>query len=870
VVDAIVDPAGVGVGASGLACEPTLVVYRPQSDEMGGRISEPVTIGVPLREGACSDAASLRLIDELEAALPLQARVLERWSDGSIRWVLIDAQVTVAAGRASYRVIVDRDQDAPSPASPISVEPAAGGFVVDTGAARFEIGRSGFPFGSVRPKDGPAFAATQLRVVTAERRECVAVPGRVVIEDQGPLRTTALVEASIQTASGERVLDAFARIRFFAGLATAEIDLTIRNSKRAVHEGGFWELGDPGSVLIKEAAVECALTGGVDDVWCSVERGDGEGRYPMPFELYQDSSGGEQWHSTNHVNRDGNVPLTFRGYVVRAGGAETRGLRATPILTVQSGAQRVGFATEHFWQNFPKALTVTGDRLSIGLFPEQFADAHEIQGGEQKTHRFSLAFDEDSLEWVRSPLIPSIHPSWCADAGAVPYLCPEASDPNSGYLGLIHAAVDGASTFETKREIVDEYGWRNFGDIYADHEGYHYTGPKPVVSHYNNQYDAIAGFAIQFLRTGDVRWWRLMDELARHVVDIDLYHTDDDRPLYNHGLFWHTGHYTDAGRSTHRSYSRNSGTNGGGPSAQHGYSTGLLLHYLLTGSASSKQAVLELAEWVVAMEDGRRTVFSWVDRGPTGWATVGPFGLQGPTRASGNSIQTLINGARLSGDPRFLTHAEQLIRRSIHPQDDFEALELGDVERRWSYTVFLEALGRYLDFKIERGEIDLMYAYARASLLHYARWMAAHEYPALDKPDILEFPTETWAAQDMRKSEAFKFAAKHATPAERTRFLERADFFFDSCVDTLLRMDTRTYARPVVLLLSRGYMHAGFDRSFAHDAPRPSTPQDFGRPVRFDIQKTRAIRKAVAVAAACGFIGLAGAAWWLIGAQGLL
>jgi hypothetical protein len=65
-------------------------------------------------------------------------------------------------------------------------------------------------------------------------------------------------------------------------------------------------------------------------------------------------------------------------------------------------------------------------------------------------------------------------------------------------------------------------------------------------------------------------------------------------------------------------------------------------------------------------------------------------------------------------------------------------------------------------------------------------------------------------------------------------------------------------------------MHAGFDRSFAHEAPRPSTPHDFGRPVRFDIQKTRAIRRAVAVAAACGVIGLAGAAWWLIGAQGLL
>ena len=38
------------------------------------------------------------------------------------------------------------------------------------------------------------------------------------------------------------------------------------------------------------------------------------------------------------------------------------------------------------------------------------------------------------------------------------------------------------------------------------------------------------------------------------------------------------------------------------------------------------------------------------------------------------------------------------------------------------------------------------YAYGRASLLHYARWMADNEYPYLDKPEILEYPNETWAA----------------------------------------------------------------------------------------------------------------------------
>ena len=72
-----------------------------------------------------------------------------------------------------------------------------------------------------------------------------------------------------------------------------------------------------------------------------------------------------------------------------------------------------------------------------------------------------------------------------------------------------------------KRERADEFGWRHFGDIYADHENAYSGLDTPVVSHYNNQYDAIAGFAMQFMRSGDPRWHAMMNELAWHVVDID-------------------------------------------------------------------------------------------------------------------------------------------------------------------------------------------------------------------------------------------------------------------------------------------------------------------------------------------------------------
>ena len=192
-------------------------------------------------------------------------------------------------------------------------------------------------------------------------------------------------------------------------------------------------------------------------------------------------------------------------------------------------------------------------------------------------------------------------------------------------LGLVESAIDGDDRFERKREVIDEYGWRNFGDMYADHEAAFHTGPL-LVSHYNNQYDVVYGSLLQFLRTGDAAWMDLFSPLARHVIDIDIYHTSQDKAAYNGGLFWHTDHYRDAATCTHRTYSCSNQAPGrlygGGPCNEHNYTTGLMLHYFLTGSAQSRAAVIQLADWVIGMDDGARTAFRWIDSGPTGLASA--------------------------------------------------------------------------------------------------------------------------------------------------------------------------------------------------------------------------------------------------------
>lgn len=124
--------------------------------------------------------------------------------------------------------------------------------------------------------------------------------------------------------------------------------------------------------------------------------------------------------------------------------------------------------------------------------------------------------------------------------------------------------------------------------------------------------------------------------------------------------------------------------------------------------------------------------------------------------------------------------------------------------------------------------------------------MTDHEYPYLDKPEQLEYPTETWAAQDMRKCEVFLYAARYAGDGdERERYLERARYFFDTSVRTLEDSPSRALCRPVVLLLSFGCRWAGLSIDDVRAEPMLAPPANvWPPPPGFIPQKALAVRRA--------------------------
>lgn len=817
------------------------------------RTEEFVRIGIPFPKGELSGQTALAIANPQGALQAVQTSILKQWPDGSLKWLLLDFSATVPAGGCvSYHLIKKRNKISDNPPA-LKIFPGTDSWLVSTGTAMFSIDAREFrPFSRI--------VAGGQDVLKKEGSSCLldlnskgSLRPRVdsiAVETEGPLRSTLRIEGCF-THSSDLQLRYFSRLHFFANSSRVIVEFTLHNPAPAYHLGGFWDLGDKGSKYISELALKLQFNNEfAKTVTCSPKPGAATCSSSGPsawLSIYQESSGGKNWQSPLHRNWHGEVPLSFQGFKLQIGEGQSRyGDRALPVVWCGNAGSGMAVGMPGFWQEFPKAIEADQTSLKIALFPGCFPDLHELQGGEQKTSTVHLDFatSSGSQGWLRTPLTVLAAPEVYQQSSVMVDLPIPAAKGNN-INDLIDLFVDGPEDLLAKREIIDEFGWRNFGDIYADHEAFYHKGSEAFVSHYSNQYDICAGMYRKFFATGIPLWGELAGDLARHLLDIDIYHTEQDREEYNNGLFWHTDHYIPAGLATHRSYSRehlqmkNPLFCGGGPGAEHCYTSGLLLHYFRTGNEEYRQAVIKLANWSFNSLNGSQTVLDTVKKAVRyGRQLCGsrngirqPFPNYPMSRGTGNAISACLDAFEAGGGRQFLEQAEALIRGSLHPEDDIAARDLLNAEDAWSYTVLLVSVAKYLDKKCELDEMDDQFNYARNALLSYAGWMVEHEYPYLEKPEILEYPNETWPAQDLRKSVILFQASRYAPAEKQELFLEKARFFYATARDELNRHATSSFTRPLALILQNGWIGMRLDATEALDPVQPmSAPVSFGKP----------------------------------------
>ncbi|GAW95520.1 MULTISPECIES: hypothetical protein [Colwellia] len=778
------------------------------------RSSQPVSIGFPFVLGTVSTDTKLAIQSKDGQLVSCQISPLTFWHDGSVKWAMIDFVVDISSNETLLLNLTDdfSDQELSSDQGQIKLLENNKQLEINTGLETFTIGTSQGELlsivSSALSQNESKSENFYIQLTNSKNEKYKAVIDNVCVDliEASTHRKSLTINGCFVDANKKQSKLLFeSTLTFFANTSYIKVDFTLHNPQAAKHPGALWDLGDEGSISFESLSVNIPVDSNASvniyDHVANKAIACGKNTF-----LKQFSSGGVNWNSPVHKNAAGKVEIEKNGFVINSDSDEHEGMRISPAFSVKNKEDTVSVYIEKFWQNFPKAISKQNESLTVELFPE---GNFELQGGEKKSHALWIDFKSptQSFNWLDKPLTVIIEPQYIEQTGAFDFF--KSSFKQNELSAIIEKGIHGPSNFFEKREAVDEYGWRNFGDLYADHETQGYAGNDIFVSHYNNQYDPIYGFVYQYLASGHANYFELADDLTKHVADIDIYHTVNDKDEYNGGLFWHTDHYLDASTCTHRTFSKNHQaayegyTSGGGPGVQHCYTTGLKSYYLLTGNEKAKKAVLQLTDWITYSFEGSNSLLAklFAIKQSGNPDVKDHISEKYPMdRGTGHYIIALLDAYDLTQQQNYLARAFKVISNTFHPNDDISLRDFDNIEATWFYTVFLQSVGRFLLVKERIKQLDDDFYYARDAMLHYADWMLNNELPYLEQSDKLEFPNTTWAGQDLRRVGIF-YMANYYSPIKNELLLEKAAYFHQHIVNTLQNDTNNDYTRILVLLM---------------------------------------------------------------------
>ncbi len=690
------------------------MVLTAREDAGYTRRAEPVSAGVILPRGAVSDLSTLAITATGGKTLPAQFETTSTWPDGSVKWLLVDFEADCAAkGKAAYRLTDRGAKDAPATA--LTVNQDDEGVTISTGPMRCRLDRQGFDLfsevyldhdGNGTFEDGEKISRAErynsVRLTDMQGREYSSRWGQIEsfeIEADGPVRATVAVKGKVADQDSDSDLDYTARIHFYAGSGLVRVFFTLANHNPAqnVHDEGttanremgqtaHWLLGQPSSVFFEDFSLTTAL--GFDG---PIEMSVGDGpddildRVPLTDEggIYQESSGGDNWYGRVHMNHKLEIPMRFRGAKTFVGEVEPYQVdRPDAWLHVADRKFGLAVAVRWFWQNFPKALTATPDgEVRVGLFPHEWPDDHELQGGEIKTHEVAFYFhtgrqgsgvSENRVATVMGafhyPLIVRGPAESYLSSGFFNRAAPYDARSFPTYERLMNGGIASKErNIEVNRDRRDEYGWRNFGDTPAYNEFDETGGPhsgRQAISHFNHEYDHGFAMVLHGLRSTDVKpefgikWWRVAEQAMWHESEIDQYHCTTDtvaRGVLNGGKFAHTSHGVNAVTAGHRGSPRISWWGalnwpwgrGQSPESEHFNNRGQAAVYYLTGNRNLLENIMEQAELVCYKINTDRFAQ-----------------LKNPERGEGHNLQVVTDAYLLTWDEKYAAVAETILEKT--------------------------------------------------------------------------------------------------------------------------------------------------------------------------------------------------------------
>jgi formylglycine-generating enzyme required for sulfatase activity len=502
-----------------------------------------VTVSLPLPEGRIFQQQQISIVTSQQEPLPVAAKTLASWPDGSIRWLLLRFLAT--DNKHVYARLSDKDIPARPPERPLVVEQSDNMIRITTGRLDVTFTHDQL-IQRVRYQDHDVAGPLKMPFVIAsdgKRRHLqFGAANRMEILSQSPLEAVVRLQGRWVDQDGEASPFSY-DLRVQATCDSSRLRAWLTTLHAAPRQRP-WEDLIP-SVDVLNWAFQLRLND-QPDTW--IAGGDGAS-------VTANHSSGESLCLSQPDDLHYSISLGDQPVA--------EGTRAAGWLSAQNAQATVSLGVRHFWQNHPQQLV--GDDQTIGVAFWSGPDALSWEGGLAKTHEVVLDFSEHPPQLLDTRVERAVPPpAWMCGTLAAGDLLPRNDQ------ALRHFAYWECWREDAMRRWVNAMptGSRDFGDGYM---GGPYKGKNAYV---NLEYDVTLNFLHQFLRTGDFWYLDAADSMARHQGDIDTENVA--------GFAWkHSPSHT----TTQAEFG-------------HVFLRGLLLHHLLTGDVRDREVAERIGDWV--------------------------------------------------------------------------------------------------------------------------------------------------------------------------------------------------------------------------------------------------------------------------------
>jgi hypothetical protein len=493
----------------------------------------PVTCGVPLPCGATTDLKAITLKDSKGTPIAAQFKVMNKWPDGSIRWVLADLIAKPGAG--PYTLAFEKSPRSAAPRATVMLGSDHVSMFTGPMDLSFDAGSQSLLDQVVT--NGLLIYDICGRVVVSgddgdEVFEASREGGKVLA--RGPVRAEIQIEGKL--VRKKRSIGRFVfRVAAYAGLPLLRTFFRVFNDTDK-------------ALKIKDIrlSIPVGLARGTRVRWTDAQ-GTCDANAKRDFELSQ--PGPDAWKVVGTANE------------VRPGE------KASGWFEFSKGEHALQVCVRRFWQQYPKAVGLRDGTVEISLCANP---GFEQTPGEAKRHEVWLNFGKADDALADCMLDPPrlFSPEYFAAIGALGPCCTRTNGKFADYSEFMRIAYNNLPPDEIG------HGIRNFGDRrFRDNEN----------MWCNNYYDHLMECIAEYRMTGGRTWFDRAEDTACHLMDVDQVHYSADPAkigaVYSYDAIGHTdGGFWDA-------------------MLRHGAALGL--YYRLTGDPDARQAMIDLADFIL-------------------------------------------------------------------------------------------------------------------------------------------------------------------------------------------------------------------------------------------------------------------------------